>query len=138
VLTDDNPLVGDEIRANLSHVSCLLEVSKVRSAQDIKGKNPAAEERAVALGILGCGAQAFMAECTFWRLIGRTGILRNLAPFQPPSSIASVDLDKEILFPALLPVVSSVSLQEATNVVQGFVKLQVFYTFPPIPYFHLQ
>ena len=57
VLTDDNPPVGDEIRANLSHISCLLEVSKVRSAQDIKGKTPTAEERAVALGILGCGAQ---------------------------------------------------------------------------------
>ena len=57
VLTDDNPPVGDEIRANLSHISCLLEVSKVRSAHDIKGKTPAAEERAVALGILGCGAQ---------------------------------------------------------------------------------
>ncbi|KAI9444631.1 ARM repeat-containing protein [Lactarius indigo] len=107
VLTDDNPPVGDEIRANLSYISCLLEISKVRSAApDVKGKNPAAEERAVALGILGCG------------------ILRNLAPFPPPSSIASVDLDKEILLPALLPAVSSVSLQEATDAVRGFVQLQ--------------
>jgi hypothetical protein len=57
VLTDDNPPVGDEIRANLSYISCLLEISKVRSAPDVKGKTPAAEERAVALGILGCGAQ---------------------------------------------------------------------------------
>ena len=57
VLTDDNPPVGDEIRANLSYVSCLLEISKVRGVPDVKGKTPAAEERAVALGILGCGAQ---------------------------------------------------------------------------------
>lgn len=56
VLTDDNPPVGDEIRANLSYVSCLVEISKVRGAPDVKGKTPAAEERAVALGILGCGA----------------------------------------------------------------------------------
>ncbi|KAH9065579.1 ARM repeat-containing protein [Lactarius vividus] len=106
VLTDDNPPVGDEIRANMSYVSCLLEISKVRGAPDVKGKTPAAEERAVGLGILGCG------------------ILRNLAPFPPPSSIASVDLDKEILLPALLPAVSSVSLQEATDAVRGFVQLQ--------------
>ncbi|KAF8274277.1 ARM repeat-containing protein [Lactarius quietus] len=106
VLTDDNPPVGDEIRANLSYVSSLLEISKVRGAPDIKGKTPPAEERAVALGILGCG------------------ILRNLAPFPPPSSIASIDLDKEIFLPALLLVVSSISLQEATDVVHGFVKVQ--------------
>ena len=56
VLTDDNPPVGDEVRANLSYVSCLLEISAVRGAPDVKGKGPAAEERAVALGVLGCGA----------------------------------------------------------------------------------
>jgi hypothetical protein len=55
-------------------------------------------------------------------LIGKcTGILRNLAPFLPPSSIASVDLDKEILLPVLVPVVSSVSLQEATETVRELV-----------------
>lgn len=106
VLTDDNPPVGDEIRANLSYVSGLLEISKVRGASDVMGKTPAAEERAVALGVLGCG------------------ILRNLAPFPPPSSIASVDLDKEIFLPVLLPAVTSVPLQEATDVVRGFVQSQ--------------
>ena len=60
VLTDDNPPVGDEIRANLSYVSCLLEISKVRGIPDDKGKTPTTEERAVALGILGCGAQTFV------------------------------------------------------------------------------
>jgi hypothetical protein len=55
-------------------------------------------------------------------LIGKcTGILRNLAPFSPPSSIASVDLDKDILLPVLVPVVSSVSLQEATEGVRELV-----------------
>ena len=55
-------------------------------------------------------------------LIGKcTGILRNLALFPPPSSIASVDLDKEILLPVLVPVVSSVSLQEATESVRELV-----------------
>lgn len=67
-------------------------------------------------------------------LIGNcTGILRNLAPFPPPSSIASVDLDKDILLPVLVPVVSSVSLQEATEAVRGLVlALQVRHV--PLPF----
>ena len=57
VLTEDNPPVSDEIRANFSHVSCLLEIAKERAGvQDVKGGNAAAEERAVALGVLACGA----------------------------------------------------------------------------------
>ncbi|KAI0003848.1 armadillo-type protein [Russula compacta] len=107
VLTDDNPPVADEIRANFSYVSCLHAIAKAgRGEQDTKGKTPVAEERAVMLGILACG------------------ILRNVAPFPPPSSIASADLDKEILLPVLVPVVSSVSLQEATGAVREFVLAQ--------------
>jgi hypothetical protein len=53
-----------------------------------------------------------------------TGILRNLSPFPPPSSIASIDLDKEVLLPVLVPVISSVSLQEATEAVRGLVQIQ--------------
>ncbi|KAI9508368.1 ARM repeat-containing protein [Russula earlei] len=101
VLTEDNPPVVNEARANFSNVTCLLEIAKThRDVQDVKGKNAAGEERAVALAILACG------------------ILRNLAPFLPPSSIASVDLDKEIILPVLAPVVSSASLQEATAAVR--------------------
>ncbi|KAI0299778.1 ARM repeat-containing protein [Russula brevipes] len=104
VLTDDNPPVADEIRANFSYVSCLIEIAKApRGAHDVKGKNPVAEEPAVALGILTCG------------------ILRNLTPFPPPSSIASIDLDKEIILPVLVPVVSSVSLRGATETVRDLV-----------------
>ena len=68
-------------------------------------------------------------------MIGKcTGILRNLAPFPPPSSIASVDLDKEILLPVLVPVVSSVSLQEATEAVRELVlALQVRHGLSSIP-----
>jgi hypothetical protein len=111
----------DEIRVNFSYVSCLLEIAKARGGvHDVKGKGPAAEERAFTLGILACGAfgQRRGRECSR-SLIGKcTGILRNLAPFPPPSSIASVDLDKEILLPVLVPVVSSVSLEEATEAVR--------------------
>jgi hypothetical protein len=56
VLTDDNPPIVDGIRASFSHASCLLEIAKAAPAlQDLKGKHPVAEERAVAQGILVCG-----------------------------------------------------------------------------------
>ena len=74
---------------------------------------------------------------TYWRvvrsgggcprcLIGKNcaGILRNLAPFPPPSAIASVDLDKEVILPVLVPVVSSVSLLEATDSVRELILAQ--------------
>ena len=62
------------------------------------------------------------------------GILRNLAPFPPPSSIASIDLDKEVLLPVLVPVISSLSLQEATEAVRGLVQIQARHE-PIFPFF---
>jgi hypothetical protein len=57
VLTDDNPPAADQVRVNFSYVSRLLEIANVRGGvDDVKGKGPAAEERAVTLGILACGA----------------------------------------------------------------------------------
>jgi len=56
VLTEDNPPVAEVIRANVSYVSCLLEIAKAHGGvQDAKGKSATAEERTVALGILACG-----------------------------------------------------------------------------------
>jgi len=57
VLTDDNPPVTNEIQANFSFVSCLLEIARARAGvHDVKGKNIAGEERTVTLDILACGA----------------------------------------------------------------------------------
>jgi hypothetical protein len=69
-LTDDNPPVADQVRANFSYVSCLLEISKARGGvHDVKGKGPAAEERAVTLGILACGAFAEKGSGVFnWKM----------------------------------------------------------------------
>jgi hypothetical protein len=56
-LTDDNPPIADQLRANFSYVSCLLEIAKARGGVlDVKGKGTAAEERAATLCILACGA----------------------------------------------------------------------------------
>jgi len=59
------------------------------------------------------GPRYFIRKCS--------GILRNLTPFLPPSSFASIDLDKDIILPVLVPVVSSVSLRGATETVRDLV-----------------
>lgn len=41
--------------------------------------------------------------------------MRNVAPFPPPSIAATVDVDRDVVLPALEPVLSSVSLPEAAQ-----------------------
>ncbi|KAI0066499.1 ARM repeat-containing protein [Artomyces pyxidatus] len=98
VLTDDNQPAIDEVRINFSHISCLLDIAKSHGA-DVNGKGKS-EERAATLSVLA------------------SGILRNLAPIPPPSAAAHLDLDKDVLLPILVPVISSVSLLEASGAVQ--------------------
>jgi hypothetical protein len=63
VLTEDNPQVADVIRANFSYASCLLEIAKVRGGtQEVSGKDATAEERAVSLSILACGASVYRED----------------------------------------------------------------------------
>lgn len=45
-------------------------------------------------------------------------------PFPPPSSLASLDVDREVLLPALVPVISSASLQDASSSVQRIIQSQ--------------
>jgi hypothetical protein len=47
-------------------------------------------------------------------MILRTGILRNISPIPPPSAASAVDVDKDIVLPQLQPVVSALSLPEAS------------------------
>jgi hypothetical protein len=57
VLTEENMPVADVVRANFSYASCLLDIAKARGGvQEVSGKDAAAEDRAVSLGILACGA----------------------------------------------------------------------------------
>lgn len=53
------------------------------------------------------------------------GILRNVAPLPPPSAVAALDLDKDVVLPVLVPVVSAVSLTEASHAVEVLVQQQV-------------
>ncbi|KAI0315662.1 ARM repeat-containing protein [Amylostereum chailletii] len=107
VLTDDNRAATEEIRADSSYLTCLLEIARARSG-DLggKGKEPATEERAVAMRVLACG------------------ILRNVAPIPPPSAVAALDLDKEVLLPVLVPVITGASLHAAAAAVQQLIQTQ--------------
>lgn len=47
-----------------------------------------------------------------------TGTLRNVTPIPPPSEISSLDIDKDLVLPLLLPIISSVSISATTDAVQ--------------------
>ncbi|VDB84234.1 unnamed protein product [Peniophora sp. CBMAI 1063] len=107
VLTDDNAPAVNAVRSNFAYLSSLHEIAMAQGAhRDPKGKGPASEEKAITLSILACG------------------ILRNVYPFPPPSALASLDVDKEVLLPVLVPVISSASLQDASASVQRIVQSQ--------------
>jgi len=65
--------VANEIRANFSFVSCLLEIAKARGGvHDVKGKNAVGEERTAALDILACGAFGWRMSSVFdWEKLCR-------------------------------------------------------------------
>ncbi|THH20509.1 hypothetical protein EW146_g865 [Bondarzewia mesenterica] len=107
VLTDDNIPAIAEVRADSNYTSCLLDIARSQGVTlNGKGKRPASEERDIAFSVLACG------------------ILRNISPLPPPSAAALVDLDKEVLLPVMVPVISSVSLLEASNSVQELIHKQ--------------
>jgi len=52
------------------------------------------------------------------------GILRNISPLPPPTPASSIDIDKDTVLPLLLPVISSISLSEASKSVQDLLARQ--------------
>ncbi|EIN13869.1 ARM repeat-containing protein [Punctularia strigosozonata HHB-11173 SS5] len=106
VLTDENLPVINEVRANSSCVTCLLTMAQAMMS-DVKGKSKQMEnERYITQQVLACG------------------ILRNISPFPPPSGSAAVDVDREVVLPALEPVIRGVSLGHvAKNVEAQLAKL---------------
>jgi hypothetical protein len=49
------------------------------------------------------------------------GIVRNVSPFPPPTPASFLDIDKDIVLPLLHPVISSVSLTDASNAAQRLI-----------------
>ncbi|KAJ7292710.1 armadillo-type protein [Mycena rebaudengoi] len=96
VLTDDNyPTIAD-VRSDGGYISCLMSI--INTTENLANGAPfdPADPRSVTLRVLA------------------SGILRNIAPIPPPSTASSVDIDKDIVLPLLQPVISSVSLAEAS------------------------
>ena len=86
VLTEENMPVADAVRANFSYASCLLEIAKTRGGvQEVDGKDAAAEERAVSLGILACGAS--VSDRVWMSFLGVFLIVRTRRYFTQPGAI---------------------------------------------------
>ncbi|KAJ7751181.1 hypothetical protein B0H14DRAFT_3602820 [Mycena olivaceomarginata] len=101
VLTDDNyPAIAD-IRSDGSYIACpmsILTPDEISPPPNPNGKAPvdSPDPRAVTPRVLA------------------SGILRNISPIPPPSAASAVDVDKDIVLPQLQPVVSALSLPEAS------------------------
>ncbi|KAF8167406.1 armadillo-type protein [Crassisporium funariophilum] len=92
VLTDDNYPAITEVRHDAGYISCLLAVAR----QEHTNTDP----RSIALSVLAAGT------------------LRNISPIPPPSEASLIDIDKDIVLPLLQPVISGISLSDATKAVQ--------------------
>ncbi|KAF8665307.1 hypothetical protein AX16_000327 [Volvariella volvacea WC 439] len=105
VLTDDNQPAITDIRASGDYISCLVSIAQSTPASK-DANNP-----------LSMNLRVLVA-----------GILRNIAPIPPPSVASAVDMDREIILPLLHPVISSVSLPEASQLAQQLASVE-----EPIP-----
>lgn len=101
VLTDDNWPAIDAVRSNVAYTSCLLDIVRMNEQS-----NEASDDRFVMLYVLCCG------------------ILGNISPLPPPSTASYLDVSKDIIFPRLQPVISSISLDVAVQQVQELVAHQ--------------
>ncbi|TFY56002.1 hypothetical protein EVJ58_g7898 [Rhodofomes roseus] len=99
VLTDENPPAVEEVRSNAPYSACILSIVQSREGlPQANGKNKEVEyDRSLALQVLCCG------------------ILRNISPVPPPSVAATVAVDRDIVMPTLEPVLSLISLPEASQ-----------------------
>lgn len=76
------------------------------------------------LSVLCCGK--FLSICySDFPPTSLAGILSNLCPLPLPSALSSLDVNKDLIFPILQPVISSVSLDTAVQEVQDLVTRQV-------------
>lgn len=51
--------------------------------------------------------------------------MKNISPIPPPSIAATVDLDRDVVIPVLEPVLSSISLSEASQLAHDLISKEV-------------
>lgn len=99
VLTEDNPPAAEELRANGSYTSVLLSITRDQQVvDDVKG---------LTLQVL------------------TTGILRNISPLPSLTAVSAVNIEDEIVLPLLQPLLTSISLPEASQQIQELVEKRV-------------
>ncbi|KAL5519568.1 hypothetical protein ACEPAH_1251 [Sanghuangporus vaninii] len=108
VLTDDNPPAIDELRSNSSYTACLLSIARgnYAPAPTSAEAKELAEDRVVSVKLLAAG------------------VLRNIQPIAVPSAASAIEIDRTIILPLVLPVLTSISLAEASERVIELVKKQ--------------
>jgi hypothetical protein len=55
--------------------------------------------------------------------------MRNISPIPLPSAAAGLDVDREVVLPALEPVIRGVSLMEAAQIAHAQIVQQVYFGF---------
>ncbi|KAJ7074459.1 armadillo-type protein [Mycena amicta] len=92
VLTDDNyPAIAD-VRSDASYIACLMAIL---NPEETSKASENADPRPVTLRVLA------------------SGVLRNVSPL--PSIVSTTDIDKDVVLPHLQPVVSGISLSDAST-----------------------
>lgn len=99
VLTEDNPPAAEELRANGSYTSVLLSI--------VQGQPVADDTKGLTLKVL------------------TAGIIWNVSPLPPLIAASAVDIESSIVLPLIQPLLTSISLPEASQQIQALVEKQV-------------
>lgn len=73
----------------------------------------------LAAGMKRCFHRVWVLKCHFF-----LGILRNVSPLPPPTAVSQKDLDKDIIFPLLQPIISSSSISQISDLAQELITTQ--------------
>ncbi|KAF7784171.1 hypothetical protein Agabi119p4_336 [Agaricus bisporus var. burnettii] len=104
VLTDDNIPAIKEVRTDATYLSCLMSI--IQPQNTLHTEFMKSDPHAVTLAVLAAG------------------ILRNVSPLPPPTAVSQKDLDKDIIFPLLQPIISSSSISQISDLAQELITTQ--------------
>ena len=116
VLTEDNGAAIDSVRSESPYVGCLLEIvqKEVPNLNLAENNN---QTRWSMLRVLSSGRH-HLFHILFGIELAGTGILRNIAPLPSVIPASTIDLERTILLPLLVPQLS-VKLQDVAQGVAG-------------------
>ncbi|KDQ15679.1 hypothetical protein BOTBODRAFT_108287 [Botryobasidium botryosum FD-172 SS1] len=119
VLTDDNSPAIDDVRSSPEYITCLMEIAQSSEPSETNGhamevdQKTLEEERSLGLRVLACG------------------ILRNITPLPPMIPAAAIDIERTIIVPFLVPLLS-IPLEDLATRAHTLAS-QPVYTLPRAP-----